>query len=133
MAKKDYPVFQQILADAQAAGNQAAAAAECQAMVVGDADLAGNFVPGGKRYHVADGPCGFAGVRIRPANSAFAKFLVEKQVAFKDSFRGGIYAGSKVFPFTQSITRNEAYANAMANVFRDKLPGINCYVDSRLD
>ena len=35
-------------------------------------------------------PCGFAWVNVKPGTSKFAKWLKEKELASKDSFKGGV-------------------------------------------
>jgi hypothetical protein len=78
-------------------------------------------------YYVADGPCGYAWVKIK-GRGAFAKWAKQTGVA-----RPSALGGYTIYPslMTQSIERKEAWANAYAQVLRDH--GIEAYVDSRLD
>lgn len=80
-------------------------------------------------YVVADGACGFAWVKVRPGNSAFARWLVKNNYASK-AYGGGVH--SRISEHNQSISRKEAHAEAMAEVLRNEL-GINAYAESRLD
>lgn len=82
-----------------------------------------------RAYFVDDGVCGFASVQIKPANSKFAKFLLERQLARKDSYRGGI--AMPVREFNQSLQKKEAYAYAFSGVLNSY--GVKSYVESRLD
>ena len=81
-----------------------------------------------KSWFVADGPCGFASIIIKPANSAFAKFLVQKGIARKH-YQGGV--SIYVSQFNQSLQKKESYAYAFSNVLQEF--GIKSYVDSRMD
>lgn len=77
---------------------------------------------------VPDGPCGFAWVNLKPANSAFAKWL-KAECGWRKSHEGGITMW--VHYFNQSAQKKEAYAYAYAKVLRDA--GFNAYAGSRLD
>lgn len=81
-----------------------------------------------KQYYVDDGVCGFASVIVKPANSAFAKFLTLNCGARK-SYYGGV--SLSVHAFNQSLQKKEAYAHAFARVLNEA--GINAYVESRMD
>lgn len=120
-------------ADAQKAARAAAEAATPAPMVVGDADLMGNPVPGGRRYVVEGGPCGFAWVKVRPANSAFANWAKRTGVAKGGrSYGGGLTVAWCPAGGTQSMARQEAAADAMAEVLRDTL-GVDARSESRMD
>jgi hypothetical protein len=80
-------------------------------------------------WHVPQGACGFAWVKVSPGNSSFAKWLVKNKLARK-SYYGGVEIS--ISAHGQSIERKEAHARAMATVLKEKL-GINAYADSRLD
>jgi len=121
--------FSALYNKAWAAGKAAADACVPAPMVVGDADIFGNPVPGGRMYVVNDGPCGFAWVRVRPGNSAFAKWLVKNGLARPDRYHGGV--AINIFDYNQSIARKEAHAYAMARVL--EAAGFRAYSDSRLD
>lgn len=94
-----------------------------------------NFIPnpmtvvgGGKEYFVADGPCGFAEIVIKPATTSFAKWLMKNKLASK-RYNGGISIW--VHQFNQSVQKKEKYATAFAKVLSEN--GIKAYADSRLD
>jgi malate synthase len=73
--------------------------------------------------------CGFAWIKIRPATSAFAKWLVKTGKA-RPAYGGGLSIW--ISAHNQSMERKEAHARAMAKVLSEKL-GINCYAESRMD
>lgn len=79
-------------------------------------------------WTVPDGPCGFAWVVIRPANCAFAKWLVKNGHA-KPHYAGGVSIW--IGWFNQSIQRKEAYAQAFAHALTTY--GIRAYAGSRMD
>lgn len=81
-----------------------------------------------KAYFVEDGPCGFAYVTIKPANSRFAKFMVVNGLARK-AYGGGVTMS--VRDYNQSLQKKEAYAYAFAKVLQDN--GIKAYAESRMD
>lgn len=109
-----------LFAAADAAGKAAAAAVVPRPMIV---------IGDGRVYEpVMDGVCGFAWVKIRPGNSAAAKFAKANYGA-SASYSGGVDIW--VSAYNQSMVRKEAYANAFAKVLRDA--GINAYGDSRMD
>lgn len=109
-----------LYARAHAAGMAAGEASVPQPMTV---------VGGGKRYHVAEGLCGFAWIKVKPATSSFAKWLKATGKVRDKSYSGGydIWVGE----FNQSVARKEAYASAFAMVLHKA--GINAYAQSRLD
>lgn len=79
-------------------------------------------------YFVSDGVCGFASVIVKPANSAFAKYL-KMNCGARKSYYGGI--DLPIYDFNQSLQKKEAYAYAFAKVLNEA--GINAYVNSRMD
>lgn len=78
---------------------------------------------------VEGGVCGFAWVKIRPANCAFANWLRDNGHGRTDSYSGGLIVW--VGEFGQSMARKEAYARAMADYFRTM--HVKCYAESRMD
>jgi hypothetical protein len=124
--------FNDLFLRAQAAGMKALQEAEPVPMVVGDADLNGQFIPGGRKYFVEGGVCGFAWVHVSPGNCAFANWLKKAGVARK-SYYGGV--DIRVQEGGQSMQRKEAYAKAMAKVLNEaNLKGVkSIYADSRMD
>jgi len=126
---KKIAALQELFQKAKAAGLEAGQKAQVTPMVVMDADvLTGAPIPGGQKYFVPDGICGFASVIVKPGTCSLAKFLVKEGVARK-SYYGGV--AIPIREFNQSFARKEAAAYAMANVFAGA--GIKAYVDSRVD
>lgn len=82
----------------------------------------------GKQWHVPDGVCGFASVRITPARGKLVSWLKANDIGYK-SYQGGWCISCH--EFGQSMTRKEAYTQAMAKVFRDA--GLKAYSESRMD
>lgn len=128
-----------ILVEASAAAEQAAAACTPTPMIVGTSKAL--FGPGAdeidytkKTYFVAGGVCGFAGVKIRPARGPMVALLKKRGMGYK-SYGGGYYVASyELAPSTRSSQSYEiacAAAKAAAGVFAKY--GITAYVDSRLD
>ncbi len=128
--------FRSIYHEAQSAGADAVRNLHVTPMIVGQAaSLLDDTMDFSKPVHfVADGVCGFAGVAIKPATSRFAKWLLREQLAYKDSYYGGIY--SSVHEYNQSYQKKCAHAAAMVNVFKkyqDELGIKDVHVRSRLD
>jgi len=84
--------------------------------------------PPRNEWFVPEGPCGFAEVVIHPATSSFARWLAKNNLA-STRYNGGmsIWIGAH----NQSVTRKEAHAYKMAEIF--KAAGIKCFVSARLD
>jgi hypothetical protein len=114
---------------AHAAGNAAVESTVVRPMIVhwhGDpVSLDGEIK---QTYVVDDGVCGFASVIVKPANSAFAKYLKDNHGAYK-SYYGGV--SLSIHDFNQSLQKKEAYAKAFAGVLVDA--GINAHYESRMD
>lgn len=114
---------------AHAAGCAAAEAAKPVAMVVSEADvLTGAALPEGKSWYVSEGACGFAWIKVRPGNCAFAKWLVKHGKA-RGSYTGGVDIW--VSEYGQSVARKEAFASAFAEALVAN--GVKAFADSRLD
>ena len=111
--------FKKLYDAAWAAGVAAAKAAIPEPMVVSGM---------GQRYFVSEGACGFAWVKVRPANSAFGNWLKKEKLA-RPAYNGGLDIW--ISDYNQSVARKEAHARAMAAVLKDA--GINAFADSRLD
>jgi len=127
MDKKD---FQALWDKAVAAGKAAGNAAVPVPMVVSQrANPLNDNSPAVKEWFVADGVCGFAWVKVKPGNSAFANWLKKKGYARKDSYGGGV--SISVSDYNQSMARKEAHAYAMADVFQ--AAGFKAYGQSRMD
>lgn len=119
----------EIYIQAHNAGNSAVQAATITPMVVTQkANPLNDSSDTVNQWYVEDGVCGFASVIVKPANSKFAKFLVENQLGRK-SYTGGV--SMSVRDFNQSLQKKEAYAHAFAKVLRDN--GINAWSESRID
>lgn len=78
---------------------------------------------------IAEGPCGFAWVNVKPATCQVAKHLVSVGLARKDSYLGGVTVW--ISNYDQSMARKEAHALAFAKVLTNA--GVRAYADSRLD
>ena len=81
-----------------------------------------------QQWFVADGVCGFAWVTVRPANSAFSRWMKENKGCHL-AYGGGMQYWISMF--NQSMQRKEAYADAFADVLRQF--GIKAYSGSRMD
>lgn len=126
-----YEKFEAVYNKANAAGHAAGVAAIPTPMTVGTpTTLFGNDLdPAKPIYHVSEGACGFAWVRVRPATTSFARWLVKNKLAHK-AYTGGVDIW--ISAHGQSIERKAAHARAMAHVLTTEL-GIKAYADSRLD
>lgn len=121
--------FERIVAEAHEAGHKAAVAAKPTPMVVTDADLiTGLPIPGATRYHVPEGACGFAWIKLK-GNTKFGRWMKATKRA-----RPGYPTGLTVWvsDYNQSVERKLAYAEAYAAVLR-KYGIDDAYADSRLD
>lgn len=110
--------YEGIMSAALAAGAAAASDAMCDPMIISD---------GKTVWHVADGVCGFGWVEM-PGNTAFGRWAKANGIARK-GYPKGLTIWSKAS--TQSMTRNEAWAIAVAKVLRDN--GIAASARSRID
>lgn len=117
---------------AVAAGNAAAAAkVPVPMVVVQHANPLNDASPVVKVYEpVMDGVCGFAWVKIRPANKPFANWL-KKQGLAKPAYGGGLQYW--VSAFNQSMEKKEAFAYAMADSLGKAFPDMKFYGQSRMD
>ena len=120
--------FMALYQNAIAAGRAAVEALNVVPMVVTEADIFGKPLPNAKRYYVSDGVCGFAWVKIRPANSAFANWLKKNKLG-STAYGGGLQIW--ISDYNQSMQKKEAFAGGMADTFR--AAGISAYADSRMD
>ena len=128
--KERYANFEVVFNEANRAGFAAGEAAKPAAMVVSShANPLDDSSAVEKQWLVPDGVCGFAWVKVAPANCSFAKWLVKSKLA-KGSYGGGVSIW--VSSHGQSYERKVAHASAMAKVLSEKL-GVKCYADSRLD
>lgn len=75
-----------------------------------------------KEWFVKGGVCGFGWVEVRPANSKFANWLKRRDIGRYSSYSRCIHLSAP--GMTQSMTRNEAAARAMAEVLVTELAAI---------
>ncbi len=80
---------------------------------------------------ITEGMCGFAQVRVKPGNSAFANWLKKQGHMSPDSYTGGVY--HYVGLYGQSWERKRAFARAMSSVLAEAFPKLNIYATDRLD
>ena len=113
--------FAAILASAFQAGAAAGAAAQPTPMVVSQDG------PNAQQWFVPDGVCGFGWVHLA-GNTAFGRWARKNGHARPD-YPTGLAISSKLM--TQSLTRNEAWAHAVAAVLTDN--GIAASGQSRID
>jgi hypothetical protein len=123
--------FEQLYRKAWSAGVEAANAKVPRPMIVGTPkELGGSEIDYSQEtFYMSSGVCGFAWVKIRPANGAFAKWLKKTQKVRGISYTGGYDIW--ISDYNQSYERKQAHANAMAKVLSEA--GINAYADGRLD
>jgi hypothetical protein len=127
--KKTDAAFADLFNRAHAAGMAAGTASTPPTMIV--TERANPFNGNSaviNQWAVADGPCGFATVRLRPGTSTAARYAV-KNLGWTKQYYGGV--GRSVPYFNQSMVRKEAYARAFAGVLTDA--GLTAYADSRMD
>ena len=116
-----YASFAILWERARVAGHMAALSCTPQPMGVYD--------PGsGERWTVAEGPCGFAEVRLSRGNTSFARWA-KKNAAFQKHGYGGL--SYWVSAYNQSMAKKKAFADAACKVLRDA--NIDCYATSRMD
>lgn len=122
--------FQLLYNQARIAGLEAVKNLQVVPMVVNQhANLLDDTSPITKQYFVSGGVCGFAWVRVKPANCGFAKWLMANNLARKSDYYGGV--AISVMEFGQSYQMKDAYAHAFAEVLSKA--GIKAYGDSRID
>ena len=101
-------------------------------MVVFEANgLTNEPKPGGNRYYVKGGVCGFAWVKFK-GNTAFARWAKKNNIARADYPSGlSISAFALASEIGQSLERGEAAARAAAKVLQEA--GVEAYAQSRID
>ena len=116
--------FAAIWEEAHVAGMAAGLACRPKPMVVGQRD--------GQFLHIVDivddGMCGFAWVKVRPANSKMARWLKAQKIGHK-AYNGGWDVS--VHDFGQSLERKSAAARAIADVLVKH--GIDATSHNRID
>jgi hypothetical protein len=119
--------FHQLMTEAFVAGETAAKAHTPKPMTVVQVDPITRAVI--KTYApVADGVCGFAYIKIRPANGPLARWLKAQNIGHK-AYEGGWEFS--IHEYGQSYERKLAHAQAAADVL--KAAGINAYAYGRID
>ncbi len=118
---KRYEAFTSLWSRAVEAGCYAAEAHTPTPMTVCDSRS-------GQEWTVPEGPCGFASIIVRPANSSFAHWCRKNLNTYKHYY-GGL--NIPVRGYGQSYELKSAFARAACQVL--KAEGINAYVDARLD
>lgn len=115
--------FQSLFDKANRAGYAAAEATTPTPMVVAETQ------PGGQRWHVPDGPCGFAWVVVKPGTARFAKWLKKEGHASTHYYGGlSIWIGAH----NQSMERKAVHARVLAEALNGQF-GVSAYADSRMD
>lgn len=110
-------IFEEIFEEAMKAGREAGTATKPVPMVVGHAIGFSSQIDYSKPTEfVEDGVCGFAWVKLKPANHPFVKWAIDTGRARKDSYEGG--ASISIRDYNQSMQRKEAHARAMAAVLK---------------
>lgn len=128
-----YALFERAWAAAEAAAATAARGATPTPMIVYTPGADNKPAPGTPVYHVDEGACGFAWVKVFPANCSFAVWARKtKNVGGRD-YGGGLTIMWCPAGATQSIARQEAAADAACEVFRKILPDLKVFSQSRLD
>jgi hypothetical protein len=123
--------FQELYNRADAAGNKAVEELHVEPMIVySTTSIFSNEVDTNQPiYRVDDGPCGFASVIIKPANSAFSKWLRSEKIADKRYGSPGISIW--ISQFNQSYAKKSAYAAAFAKVLCEE--NVNARPQSSMD
>jgi hypothetical protein len=123
--------FEQLYNRAWAAGVAAATATRPATMVIGTPTTPfGNEIDYAKQIFVeTEGACGFAWVKIRPASSAFGRWLKRTKRVRGAAWNGGYDIW--IHDYNQSLARKEAHADAMAKVLTEA--GITAYGQGRMD
>jgi hypothetical protein len=89
-----------------------------------------------QQWVVNDGVCGFAWLVARPGNSSFAHWA-RKNLGASAAYGGGLRIQLPVGRTSQSLTRKEAAAQALAESLREDLatldPKARVYAHSRID
>ena len=128
MSKATDTKFAAILAEAFAAGAAAGSAVVPVPMVVSQlSNPLDDRSAATKQWFVPDGVCGFGWVSFA-GNTPFGRWAKKNGHAHK-GYPTGLSISSRLM--TQSLTRNEAWAHAVADVLRGH--GITAYGQSRID
>ena len=125
--------FKAIVNKAHEAGMAAGEACTPVPMVVEEhSNMADDNSPVHRLWHVPDGVCGFAWIKLPKLTTDFARWAVahSEETGFrKSSHEPG--ASRWVHEFNQSMARKEAYARAYTDVLTEAM--ITAYAGSRID
>ena len=117
----------EIFQKAHEAGMAAGHGAEVAPMVICEATVFGQPIPGGREYVVEGGPCGFAWITM-PGRGKHVE--AAKQFGARKGYPTGLQI--RVHEFGQSLARKEKYAYAFARVLEQAgIPQV--YAESRMD
>ena len=110
-------VYEEIIKEAAEAANTAFDEARPTPMdVVEHANPLDDHSEVVNHWHIPDGICGNATVRLKPATTKFAKYL-KAEYGFEPAYRGGLSISMyKFIPSSQSYERNRQAAMAFARV-----------------
>lgn len=129
-------IIYDIFSEASTAATAAFHAAKPNPVIFGQAKslFSNEMVPGTEEY-VADGVCGFAWVRIKPARGEFVKFLKSRNIGDKGVYGGYTISAYEIgIPgFSQSMERKEAGCKAFVDVIKKYFPNMSIWVESRMD
>lgn len=134
--EEKYALYERAWVAAEAAAASAAAKATPTPMIVytPDSEHPGRPAPGTPVYHEPEGACGFAWLKVYPANCTFANWLKKTgKVSGGRDYGGGLTFMWCPAGATQSVARQDAAADAACAVFREMIPDLKVYSQSRLD
>jgi hypothetical protein len=99
-------------------------------------DAAINHIPrpmivkwGGREDTITDGLCGFAWVKLRPANAPFAAWVKRNNLGQVDTYEGGLTVW--IGEYNQSMERKYAHARAFAQVVMDEMVRLGSKMTAR--
>jgi hypothetical protein len=119
----------ELWAKADAAGKEAVEKCVPTPMVVAQhANPLDDGSPVTRAWHVPQGVCGFAWVKITPGNCSFA-IWAKKNLGARKDYYGGVSVW--VSEYGQSMELKEAYARGAAKILQEG--GIKAYAGSRMD
>lgn len=127
MAKAEKVLIEKAFAAAEAAMK---AAVPVPMVVSQRANALDDSSPVVQSWHSAEGVCGFAWVKIKPARGKLVSELKAMKIGRPDPYNGGGYLVN-MRSLSQSYERKMAGAEAFAKVLVEA--GINAYSDGRLD
>ena len=78
-------------------------------------------------------PCGFSGVRIKPARGKLISYLKDNRIGHRDEYEGGWLIWNPSMNGTQSMDAKIAGSEAFVKTIRKHFPKYRFSVYSRLD